>query len=68
MIGKTKIGISKHGKTRAKDIAPSIKWMRLEPQDSLKRIFLFKYQTKNLQKGAQALFSFNVNSFFIYSY
>lgn len=58
MIVKIKIVISKHGNTHAKNIAPSINRMRLELKETLKRIFLFKNQVKNLQKGAQAPFSF----------
>ena len=69
MNGKVKkIGIPIHGKTHERNITLSIKLMRLEPKDSLKRIFLFKYQATNLQKGAQAPFSFIRQSFLLLNF
>ena len=67
MIEIVEIGIPKHGKSHAEDITLPIKRMRLEPKKPLKRIFLFNFQEKNLQKGAHAPFSFNVNIYFHYS-
>ena len=59
MFGNVKKPVtSKHGKIHAEEFTLLIQLMRLEPKEPLKRIFLSNCQVKNLQKGAQAPFSF----------
>ena len=65
MNGKVKKnGIPKHGKTHERNITLSIKLMRLEPKDSLKRIFLLNIKQQIFRRGLRPPSPLNVNHFY----